>query len=207
MATVDHKMVTEQFVAKLMLQILSGLAACHSKGFIHRDINTENVVFGDKENTILKLIDFGFAQIFDATNNKFQGVCGSPIYIAPEVLRKAPYAASSDIWSAGIICYFLLSGEFPYKDAQKMDMANLCNTIKAKTITMSDMKDGVWKGISNEAKDFILSMLDKDPAKRKTAQVLLATPWITKASDQQINAEDVKASLNNLMKNHVKINR
>lgn len=205
MASLPHHAVTEQFVAQIMRQLLAGLSHCHANKLIHRDVNPKNLMFSDKACTILKLIDFGFAQMFDGSGSKFQGVYGSPIYTAPEVYFKKPYDAACDIWSSGILCFFILSGHFPYDEDLSDDLPSLISEIKQKVISEEDMKNGVWKTISKDAKNFILSMLNKEPKNRKTAEALLEDPWLKNANTSQVSIEDQKAAFNNLIKNHVNL--
>lgn len=202
LATSAHSSITEKFISSIMIQLLAGLAHCHSLGFIHRDINPQNLMFSDKENTLLKIIDFGLAQNFDI-DRKFEGVCGNILYTSPEVLMKKPYETASDIWSAGITCYFLFSGKFPYEDSSTDQLASLMSEIKMKTVTEKDMSEGIWNDISKEAKDFILSMLQKDPKKRKTAQELLKDPWLTKGNDAKLKPDQSKKIQENMTKNYV----
>ncbi|KAG9132144.1 hypothetical protein Leryth_022623 [Lithospermum erythrorhizon] len=112
---------TERKAAELTRTIVGVVEACHSLGVMHRDLKPENFLFVDqKEDSLLKTIDFGLSIFFKPAENstlcpgeRFTDVVGSPYYVAPEVLRKR-YGPESDVWSAGVIVYILLSGVPPF---------------------------------------------------------------------------------------------
>ena len=205
---IDHfsKMAQEEFTEKLvasyMKQILSGLCHCHSKKIAHRDIKPENIMFADKEQKILKLIDFGFAKIFNPQERKVQEILGSPMYMAPEICAKKPYDEKCDIWSCGILSYLLLSGEVPYVMEADTSLTTLLEQILAKHFTMDTFKTEAWEHISMEAKKFALRMLEKDPMKRASAMDLLNDPWLLQAKDTPLDKAASKKYLDN-MKNNV----
>jgi len=194
---------TEKFVAGIMKQVLQGLGNCHSYGIAHRDIKPDNIMFADKENTKAKLIDFGFAKMFDPGDRRVQEVLGSPMYMAPEVCNRKPYDTKCDIWSCGILCFILLSGELPYNVDENAPLAMLLGLVKSVDFNLDNMKSDAWKRVSLEAKNFALSMLTKDPDKRPTAAQLLTSPWLDQANDIQANVEDTKNCLDKLLKSHV----
>ncbi|MDR3549477.1 MAG: protein kinase [Candidatus Pacebacteria bacterium] len=202
MSYITHKpqsSFNEKTVASIIKQVLSGLCNCHANNIAHRDIKPDNIMFADKECTQVKLIDFGFAKMFDPANSKFQELLGSPLYMAPEICSKRPYDLKCDIWSCGIICYILLTGEVPYKVGENTPLASLLDQIKSKTFCMSDISGPTWAGLSVESKQFILKMLTKDPERRATAQELLADCWLENAKEARPDAGDVKKQLQNLL--------
>ena len=95
---------TETIVASITRQLLRALQHCHESGIMHRDLKPENVMLTPKGR--IKLIDFGLAEY---TENFARLIAGSALYMAPEVLDE-PYKERCDIWSLGVLTYFLLTG-------------------------------------------------------------------------------------------------
>lgn len=95
---------------------MQALQYLHSKNIAHRDLKLENILFvsPDTKNLKLKLIDFGFAQKFDREKGMTL-ILGSPLYMAPELVKRTPgYTEKVDIWALGCITYLLLSGQTPF---------------------------------------------------------------------------------------------
>ena len=173
-----------------MKQILSALAYCHANKIVHRDMKPENLLMAtsDKDAKV-KVIDFGTSKIF--SEEKMTGLIGTPFYIAPEVLKYS-YTEKCDIWSCGVILYVLLSGTQPF-------MGRTCFEI------MEKIKRGVyvtagrrWAEISDKAKELLRWMLTFDPTKRCSAMDALNHPWVVHYSNETVNFELTKTSLNDL---------
>jgi len=187
--------MTEQKAAKIMKQILSAVAYCHSKKIVHRDLKPENVLLDkDESDATIKIIDFGTAEIFD-TEHKLTVKSGTPFYIAPEVLKKS-YDAKCDVWSAGVLLYVLLCGYPPFSG--KTDKDIMANVIKGKYTMIGE----AWELTSKEAKDLLKKMLTYDPDKRISAIDALKDPWIIKNTEKESAAIAMKTlpALNNLRK-------
>lgn len=93
-------------------QLMRCMAYCHSKGVFHRDIKADNILL-DLKTMIVKVTDFGFAGMFTdgLSNEMMQTVCGTLSYMAPEILeKKGYYGASADVWSCGVVLFFLTTG-------------------------------------------------------------------------------------------------
>ena len=105
-----------------MRDLLSAVAYMHSKKIAHRDLKLENLRFG-KPGVIdhLKIVDFGSACTFNASEKMFD-MCGSPYYIAPEMLAGMGYDEKVDVWSCGIIMHFLLTVSFPFDAKTDMEV-------------------------------------------------------------------------------------
>jgi serine/threonine protein kinase len=119
----------------------------------------------------LKLADFGLASILKP-NQLMTVACGTPGYVAPEILRGIAYGRQVDIWSIGVILYILLCGFPPfYDDNNKKLFAQIINA-------QYTFPDPYWTNISPQAKDLVQKLLVVDPTKRLTAEQILAHPWM-----------------------------
>ena len=166
----------EEDAAKVIKSVLDATAYLHSQNIVHRDIKPENLLFKTRDSSELVLADFGLSKIVDT--DKIDGLrttCGTPGYMAPEVLRKAGHGKPVDLWCIGVMTYFLLSGYTPFDHNAKGSQEELDNILKGKFTFEEDD----WQGISAEAKDFISKLLVLDPKGRMTAQEALKHSWIT----------------------------
>ena len=92
---------------------MQGIAYCHSKNIVHRDIKLENVIIN--QDCCIKIIDFGFS-IAIPKDKRLSIYCGTPSYMAPEMIKKSHYYGDAvDVWALGILLYTLLHGRFPFK--------------------------------------------------------------------------------------------
>ena len=113
-------------------------------------------------NLNIKITDFGFACFFDPTEG-LKDVLGSPLYMAPEIIKEKKYDQRVDIWSCGVIAYILLSGRPPFRGKAKQEIFN--------SIENSPLKfdHPIWDRLTKESKDFIKLALEKDYTKRPNA--------------------------------------
>ena len=133
--------------------------------------------------TSLKVADFGLARLLEE-DTLASTTCGTPGYVAPEVLMQKPYGKSCDIWSIGVVAFILLSGTPPFYEE---DNFALFEQIKACRYEFDDQD---WKNVSKEAKDFIAAILVSDPEKRLTCQGMMDHPWMQlelKANTQKLS--------------------
>jgi len=192
----------EKKAAYIMKQILSALNYLHSKGIVHRDIKPENILVqnDDKKNKNyldeihIKIIDFGASNFFKE-NEILTLKVGSPYYIAPEVLNKC-YNEKCDIWSAGVVLYVMLTGNFPFVGKTSQKLFESIKTGKYKNTGKE------WEAISKEAKDLIGKMLELDTHKRISASECLKSPFISKLN----NSEKVPDILPSVLSNIYKLN-
>ena len=167
---------SEKEAASIMTQMLEAVLFMHEKGFAHRDLKPENFMFAsEKLSSTLKLIDFGLSKSVE-NKEKFHTKIGSSYYISPEVLQ-GDYDSKCDLWSLGVILFIMLSG-FPPFDGDTD--AEIIQTVKQGKLAFSQE---IWQSISDEAKDLIEKLLDRDPQTRISAQEALRHPWITNYED------------------------
>ena len=112
----------EKHALHYFYQILQGLNYLHSNNIIHRDIKPQNILI-DKYN-VCKIADFGFAR-YKEEDTLLKTVCGSPLYMAPEIIKKQHYTESADIWSAGVLFYQMLTGSHPFKCSSFYELSKL----------------------------------------------------------------------------------
>ena len=115
----------EQRALKIFVQIIKANIYCQTKNICHRDLKLENILI--LKNDLIKLIDFGFAVKTDKQTYQYL-FCGSPSYMAPEIVNKQKYIAQySDIWSLGVLFYSMLYGRFPFKAKTQSDLFKKIN--------------------------------------------------------------------------------
>lgn len=165
---------TERDAASLALSMLAALACCHRLNLTHRDVKPENFVFLTRDGNAadLKLTDFGISHYSEDPSALCKTLCGTPLYVAPEVVLRQPYGPEADIWSLGVIVYVMLVGYPPFDD---LDIVELMKKIKFQPVKF----DGEgWDLISNEGKHFVAHLLDKDASNRMTAQQAMEHDWL-----------------------------
>ena len=173
---VEKQKYTEHEARVAFFQIIKALGYCHKHGVVHRDLKPENLLYSDKsEDAQLKVADFGLARLFtnEQAIDMMTTMCGTPGYVAPEILSNTSYDSSVDIWSAGVILYILLCGYPPFYDDNN---SALFRQIKAGAY---DFPAEEWDMVSSEAKDLVEKLLVVDPAKRLDVEGVLQHPWMT----------------------------
>ena len=184
---IELKTFTESQAAEIINQILLSVNYLHSKGFVHRDIKPENILMSDKETLALKLIDFDTAAVY--RNATLQKMYGTPLYMAPEIL-KGKYNEKCDLWSCGVILHILLTGGPPY-DGTDDEIFKLLKNVKI------NFKEKSFDFISPEAIDLLKKLLQPDPRKRISAVEACNHPWLSKYK-QPISDQEILDVLNNI---------
>ncbi|XP_019949701.2 myosin light chain kinase, smooth muscle isoform X1 [Paralichthys olivaceus] len=162
---------TEPASVHYMQQILEGIAYMHEQNIIHLDLKPENIVCIDTIGTSIKIIDFGLASKFDP-NTPLKVMHGTPEFVAPEVINYEPVCLATDMWSIGVICYILLSGESPFQGDSDTE------TLASVTAAHWEFDEESFEEITDEAKNFISSLLNKDTRRRMSCVEALAHPWM-----------------------------
>jgi calcium/calmodulin-dependent protein kinase I len=177
----------------LIRTLLVAIKACHDQHVVHRDLKPENLLLKSKtDDKDVKVADFGFAVVAE-DDHCLSTQCGTPGYVAPEILQGTLYGRPVDMWSVGVICYILLGGYPPfYDDNQKM----LFRKIKAGSY---EFHADYWKGVSADAKDLIKNLLVVKPEKRFTADQALEHAWL-KLADTALAGNNLNDQLLELQK-------
>eukprot|EP01098_Paradermamoeba_levis_P015883 TRINITY_DN830_c0_g2_i1.p1 TRINITY_DN830_c0_g2~~TRINITY_DN830_c0_g2_i1.p1 ORF type:complete len:402 (-),score=153.21 TRINITY_DN830_c0_g2_i1:198-1280(-) len=187
---VDRGQYSEKDASNIVRQIVNAIEYLHDHGIAHRDLKPENLLSaGDEENEIIKIADFGFSKQFG--DEQLVTSCGSPGYVAPEVLTQDSYDKSVDMWSLGVIIYILLCGFPPFYADTPPELFKKIMEVKY------DFDDPAWDNVSEGAKNLIRNLLVKDPQKRYSASQCLADNWVqgkTAGTKQLARVNSVKVN-------------
>ncbi|CAO3691447.1 unnamed protein product [Umbelopsis ramanniana] len=165
---------TERDAVVTMKAVLKGVEYLHDHQIVHRDLKPENLLFKNEDSDAeLTICDFGIAKHLTDESAVLTTICGSPGYVAPEVLLRKGYSKPVDMWSIGVITYTLLCGYQPFRAEDRAEL--LDEIIHARY----EFHDRYWHNISIEARDFIKRLLTINPAQRPTASDALKHPWMT----------------------------
>jgi len=165
---------SEKEAADLIRQIAGALQYLHGIGVVHRDLKPENLIYAtSRADSPIKITDFGLAKLTLIAKSSLHTACGTPGYVAPEVLKKEAYGAPVDLWSLGVILYILLCGFPPFYHEST---AALYKLIKK---GQYDFPDPYWTDISDSAKGLVKQLLTVDPAARATPTHVLSHPWVS----------------------------
>jgi len=168
--------LNESQVAYVASETLKGLAYLHGRNILHLDVKAANILA--TESGAVKLADFGVSEQLEKLNKTSIDYVGSPLFMAPEVIKRTGYTDRADIWSLGITCIEMIDGRPPYTDIKSM--ADLQKILDRPPATLSKPQN-----YSSEFNDFIAQCLVKDPAQRKTAMELLYHPFVQKNEGPQ----------------------
>lgn len=174
----------------IVSQILEALQYLHMCGIVHRDLKPENILVECDENTNevlhVKLTDFGLSKIIVPGQLMFES-CGTPAYVAPEVLTKNGYGQEVDIWSCGVILYTMLARCLPFHSSDRKKTFKLIREAEL------DLTGSFWDSVSTECKDLITNMLIKDPQQRMSIEAAIKHPFLAKFEKY---IEEVKTQFN-----------
>jgi len=178
---VEQGRFSEPDAAELFAQILLAMEYLHSLNIVHRDVKPENILYVSQGSSQIKLIDFGYAGVW-APDKELSGLCGTPDYVAPEVLswydeddNGTTYGKGSDLWSLGVLLYVILSGCSPFSAEEEEAILQLVAQAKY------EFHESEWSTVSESAKDLIRKLLVVDPAQRMTMPEMLDHPWLKDA--------------------------
>ncbi|KAM7254847.1 hypothetical protein ACFE04_020088 [Oxalis oulophora] len=161
----------EDTARKYFQQLISAVGFCHARGVFHRDLKPENLLLDQNGN--LKVSDFGLSAVSDQIRQDglFHTFCGTPAYVAPEVLARKGYDASKvDIWSCGVVLFVLMAGHLPFHDQNIMNMY--------KKIYRGDFRCPKW--FSPDLSRLLTRVLDTNPETRMTIPEIMQNRWFEK---------------------------
>ncbi|XP_040187820.1 serine/threonine-protein kinase DCLK2 isoform X2 [Rana temporaria] len=185
---------TERDASAMVYNLASAMEYLHSLNIVHRDIKPENLLvceYHDKTKS-LKLGDFGLATVVDGP---LYTVCGTPTYVAPEIIAETGYGLKVDIWAAGVITYILLCGFPPFRSDNNLQ-EDLFDQI---LIGKLEFPSPYWDNITDSAKELISCMLQVNVEDRFTADQILSHPWV---SDDASQGNNMQAEVTGKLKQH-----
>ncbi|CAM0874477.1 unnamed protein product [Alopecurus aequalis] len=163
--------LTESDAHKYFQQLISAVDYCHSQGVYHRDLKPENLLLDENEN--LKVSDFGLSALSESKRQDglLHTTCGTPAYVAPEVISKRGYdGAKSDIWSCGVILFVLAAGYLPFHGSNLMEMY--------RKIEQGDFR--CPSSFSHKLQKLLRKILDPNPLTRASIQKIKGSTWFRK---------------------------
>lgn len=198
---VNHGRMKEDEARKYFQQLINAVDYCHSRGVYHRDLKPENLLLDANGN--LKVSDFGLSALSQQVREDglLHTACGTPNYVAPEVLDDQGYDGSTaDLWSCGVILFVLLAGYLPFDDS------NIVNLYKK--ISCAEYTCPPW--FSFGAMKLITRILDPNPVTRITIPQLLQEEWFKKGykppvfhENKDANLDDIEAVFQDIEEHHV----
>ena len=170
---------TEHQAENIIYQIAQGVKYLHSYGIVHRDLKPDNIMITQPNDLgVLKIMDFGLSKILSSQEKMVDGF-GTLSYVAPEVLLRSPYNKEVDIWSLGVILYYILCGHLPFRGNKEI--------IIAEKIVNDELEfdEEYWEMRSQKVKDLIEKCLRKNPEERISINEFLNHPWFKKNKKQK----------------------
>ena len=188
-----RRKLSEKMSKFLFRQIILGIQHIHSKNVVHRDIKLENILIDFNNN--VKICDFGIGKVLNSEDELLYDKCGTPMYMAPEIILSNDDNGYKgfpvDIWSSGITLYIMLSGNLPFNFKNK-DNKKPCNSLNnnMKSKNNSYLQNQIINekpkdidNISEEAKNLLKGLLNKNPLKRLTCEEILNHPWLKNSTN------------------------
>jgi serine/threonine protein kinase len=174
-----------EYIRSVLQQVLRSLAFMNAQRIIHKDLKPENIMLipSDSHNglPVVKVIDFGLSEIFAKNQEMSNTVAGTAFYMAPEIFRP-PFNHKCDVWSCGVIAFFLSTGFLPYFGAT---VAEVKSNVLYRRLQWPATFAGTQQVLDLDQgfKAFVESLLEKDPSIRPSAVDALKHPWLTKSAE------------------------
>ncbi|KAJ0030227.1 hypothetical protein Pint_13007 [Pistacia integerrima] len=191
--------LSENDCRRFFQQLIDAVAHCHNKGVYHRDLKPENLLLDSYGN--LKVSDFGLSALPQQGVELLHTTCGTPNYVAPEVLGHKGYdGAAADVWSCGVILFVLMAGYLPFEET---DLPTLYHKINA-----AEYSCPYW--FSSGVKSLIHKILDPNPKTRIQIERIRKDPWFRKNylpvkhnKEEEVNLDDVHAVFDDIEEGYV----
>ncbi|KAF2562536.1 hypothetical protein F2Q70_00013952 [Brassica cretica] len=196
-AKVSKGRFSEDLSRRYFHQLISAVGYCHSRGVFHRDLKPENLLLDDKLD--LKISDFGLSALADQIrpDGLLHTLCGTPAYVAPEVLAKKGYdGAKIDVWSCGVILFVLNAGYLPFNDHNLMVMY--------RKIYKGEFRIPKWT--SPDLRRLLARLLDTNPLSRITIEDIIRDPWFRHGYDDRMSKFHLEDSDMKLPANELRMN-
>uniref|UniRef100_A0A674IFI9 Calcium/calmodulin dependent protein kinase kinase 1 n=1 Tax=Terrapene triunguis TaxID=2587831 RepID=A0A674IFI9_9SAUR len=188
---------TEEQARLYFKDIVLGIEYLHYQKIIHRDIKPSNLLLGDDGH--VKIADFGVSNQFEGNDAQLSSTAGTPAFMAPEAISDSGKSFSGkalDVWAMGITLYCFVYGKCPFIDEY---ILSLHNKIKNKAVEFPDEPQ-----ISEELKELIVRMLDKNPETRITVPEIKLHPWLTKFGEDPLPLEEEHCTVVEVTEEEVK---
>ena len=173
------KPIKENYTQFFFSQLANGLKYLDQNNIIHRDIKPRNILLTNNKR-VLKIADFGFAKSNRSHTqqiNLYSTICGSPMYMAPEIMDRSKYNNQTDLWSIGMILYEMLYGKHPYQNCKSYEEIKNKNN-QFDDIILIPPPNTPNKKVSNECLTLLKNLLQKDVKKRITWTDFFNNPWL-----------------------------
>ncbi|KDO57934.1 hypothetical protein CISIN_1g043425mg, partial [Citrus sinensis] len=175
-----HGCVPEETAKHFMKQLAAGLQVLRDNNLIHRDLKPQNLLLcTDDDNAALKIADFGFARSLQP-RGLAETLCGSPLYMAPEIMQLQKYDAKADLWSVGAILFQLVTGKTPFTGSNQIQL--LQNIVKATELHFPPDA----KILSADCKDLCQKLLRRNPVERLTFEEFFNHPFLSQTQPDQV---------------------
>ncbi|XP_052753374.1 serine/threonine-protein kinase unc-51 isoform X1 [Galleria mellonella] len=174
-----NRLLSESTIRLFLRQLAEAMRAIHAKGIVHRDLKPQNILLTHNvapprtphpSEIILKIADFGFARFLEEGNMAVT-LCGSPMYMAPEVIMSLKYDAKADLWSLGTIVYQCLTGKAPFQ-------ATTPHELKAFYENSHGLQPKMPGGTSEELCNLLIGLLRRNPRERMSFEVFFNHPFL-----------------------------
>lgn len=176
--TIARGRLSEREARRIMREVISAVAFCHSNMVVHRDIKLENLLM-DKDGHA-KIADFGMSALMQ-TGLKMNTFCGSPMYMSPEIVQGLGYGPGVDIWSLGIVLYAIVVGCTPWRICKAKEMVeDLDAMLRGEYTYPPDIK------LSPECEELISLMLVPDHARRASIEQIMEHPWLLEGYEKPV---------------------
>ena len=165
---------SERQAMNIMSQLASGVKYLHQYGIVHRDLKPDNIMITQQnDNGVIKIMDFGLSKIVSPHEKMIEGY-GTLSYVAPEVLLRTPYNKEVDIWSMGVILFYMLSGRLPFRGSKEQEVAEKI------VYEQLEFDEDDWETRTQKVQDLISCCLEKKAEDRIKINQFINHPWFKK---------------------------